>query len=109
MPDDFNQIASGASKDIQIAGMRIPAQSLLHLQSQPVHAFAHVRPANRQPHPDTTGNRDHRRAKAATTAAAKAGDPEAGIRIRMPPGNSISIADIAGGAVMPSPAGAITT
>jgi hypothetical protein len=44
--------------------------------------------------------RHHRRANAATTAVAKAGDTEAGIRTRASPGNSISIAGIGGGAVM---------
>src|SRR5262249_44899883 len=109
MPNNFDQIASGASKDVQIAGMRIPTQYLLNLQGQLVHALAHVGPADRQPDPYTAGNRDHRCAKAATTAAAKAGDTEAGIRPRAPPENSISIAGIAGAAVMPASAGATTT
>jgi hypothetical protein len=55
------------------------------------------------------GNRDHRRASAATTAAAKAGDTEAGIRNRALPANSISIAGMNGGAAMPLPAGATST
>src|SRR5215831_3206567 len=109
MPNDFNEIAPDASKDVQIAGMRVPTQNLLNLQGQSVHALAHVGAADRQPHPDTRGNRDHRRANAATTAATKAGDTEAGIRTRASPENSISIAAIDGGALTLSPAGATTT
>jgi len=43
-------------------------------------------------------NRDHRRASASTTAAAKAGDTEAGSRTRVLPANSISITGMRGGA-----------
>ena len=63
---------------------------LLHLQRQPVHPFAHVGPADRQPHSNPARNRDHRRASASTTAAANAGGTKAGIRTRALPGNSIS-------------------
>src|SRR3954470_21992437 len=68
MPDDFNQIASGAAKNVQIAGVRVAAERLLHLQRQPVHAFPHVGPADRQPHPYTRGNRDHRRSSTSSTS-----------------------------------------
>src|SRR5207245_3248389 len=84
------------------ARMRVAAQPLLHLQRQPVHAFAHVGPTHCQPHSNPARNRDHPRASAATTAAAKAGDTEAGIRIRALPANSISIAGT-GGTATPSP------
>src|SRR5258705_6082680 len=103
MPDDLEQVTSGASEDVKIARVRVTSQRLLHLQRQPVHAFAHVGPADRQPHPNSRGNRDHRRASASTTAAAKAGDTEAGIRTRALPANSISIAGTDGTAT-PSPA-----
>src|SRR5438477_13119512 len=108
MPDDLNQVASDASEHVEVTGVRIAPQNLLHLQRQPVHAFAHVGPTDCQPHPNPARNRDHRRASASTTAAAKAGDTEAGIRIRALPANSISIAGT-GGAATPSPAGAIST
>jgi hypothetical protein len=103
MPDDLEQVTSGASKDLTIAGMRVAAQRLLHLQRQAVHTTPPVGVADRQPHPHPARNRDHRRARAATTAAAKAGDTKAGIRTRALPANSISIAGTAGGAAMPSP------
>ena len=53
--------------------------------------------ADRQPYPHTRGNQDHRRANAATTAAAKAGGTDSGIRARTWPANSISIAGSGGG------------
>src|SRR5438105_15733070 len=109
MPDDLEQVTSGASEDVKIARVRVTSQRLLHLQRQPVHAFAHVGSAHRQPHSNPRGNRDHRRVSAATTAAAKAGDTEAGIRTRALPAHSISIAGIGGDAVTPSPAGATNT
>jgi hypothetical protein len=87
--------------------MRVAPQRLLHLQRQPVHALPHVGAADRQPHPLARGDRDHRCANAATTAAAKAGDTEVGIRTRAFPANSISIADIGGSAVVPLSTGAI--
>src|SRR5438132_12743996 len=108
MPNDLEQVTSDASKDVKIARMRVAAQCLLHLQRQPVHAFAHVGPTDRQPHPNPARNRDHHRANASTTAAAKAGDTEAGIRTRALPANSISIAGT-GGMAMPLPAGATST
>src|SRR5712672_4546322 len=79
-PGDLEQVTSGAPEDVKIARMRVAAQRLLHLQRQPVHAFAHVGPTDCWPHSNPARNRDHRRASASTTAAAKAGDTEAGIR-----------------------------
>src|SRR5207244_11085781 len=97
-----------APEDVKIARMRVAAQPLLHLQRQPVHAFAHVGPTDCQPHSNPARNRDHRPASASTTAAAKAGDTEAGIRTRALPANSISNAGT-GGMATPSPAGATST
>ena len=50
-----------------------------------------------------------RRATASTTAAAKAGDTDAGIRTQVLPANSISIAGMGGGAVTLSPVSARIT
>ena len=108
MPDDLQQVTSGPSKDVKIAGMRVTAQRLLHLQRQPIHAFTHIGPADRQPHSNPARNRDHRRASASTIAAANAGDTEAGMRTRALPAKSISIAGT-GGVARPSPAGATST
>src|SRR3954471_5414512 len=68
MPDDLDQVASGAAKNVQIADVRVAAKGLLHLQRQPVHAFAHVGPADRQPDPHPRGNRDHRRSRTSSTS-----------------------------------------
>jgi hypothetical protein len=76
---------------------------LLDLDRQAVHAAPHVGVTDRQPYPHTRGNRDHRRANAPTTAAAKAGDTGAGIRTRTLSAKTISIAGIGGGAAMPAP------
>src|SRR5712672_1327358 len=73
--------------------MRIAAERLLYLQCQAVHAFPHVGPADRQPHPNTARNRDHRRASALMTAEARSAGIEPGMRTRALPENSISIAD----------------
>src|SRR3954452_9957502 len=77
---------------IEIAGMRIAAESLLYLQRQTVHAFPHVGPADRQPHPHPAWNRDHRRASALMTAEARSAGIEAGMRTRALPASSTSIA-----------------
>src|SRR6202011_6388948 len=108
VPDDLDEVTSGASEHVKIARMWVAAQPLLHLQRQPVHAFAHVCPTDCQPHSNPARNRDHPRASASTTAAAKAGDTEPGIRIRALPANSISIAR-SGDRARPSPVGATST
>src|ERR1700680_4254956 len=68
VPDNLDQPASGSSKNVQIASMRVPAERLLDLQRQAVHALAHVRAADRQPHPNARGNRDHRRSSTSSTS-----------------------------------------
>src|SRR5204863_9896791 len=78
---------------VEIAGMRFAAERLLYLQCQAVHAFPHVGPADRQPHPNTARNRDHRRASALTTAEARTAGIEPGMRTRTLPANATSIAD----------------
>ena len=39
-------------KDVQIAGVRVAPERLLHLQRQAVHAAPHVGVPDRQPHPN---------------------------------------------------------
>jgi len=50
MPKNFYQIAAAASKDVEIAGVRITLQRLLHLEGEPIHATAHVGMTGRNPH-----------------------------------------------------------
>ena len=49
--------------------MGVAPQTLLHLQRQRVHPPAHVRYPRGQPHPHSTGNRNHRRPTTASTRA----------------------------------------
>src|SRR5512134_1753733 len=93
MPENLYQVTAAAAKNVEIAAVRVAPQRLLNLQRQAVHAAPHVRPADRQPHPHPARNRDHRRSKAAITAAARSGEIDAGIRSRDEPDSSISIAD----------------
>src|SRR5207248_2981961 len=67
MPKNLNQVTSGASEDVKIAGMRIAPQSLLNLKGQAVHAAPHIRSSDRKPDPHTRGNRDHRRSSTSST------------------------------------------
>src|SRR5471030_2698081 len=67
MPEDLCQIATPASEDIEIAGVGIPLQVLLNLQSQALHAAAHVGVAGRDPDPDAARYRDHRRLRTSRT------------------------------------------
>src|ERR1700730_3542225 len=97
-----------AAKTINIAGMRIALQPLLNLQREAVHPAPHVGVADRQPHSNPRGNRDHRLDNALTTAAANPVGIEAGMSKRALPANSISIAGAAGHPA-PCPTGAIST
>src|SRR5438034_7102231 len=67
MPKNLNQVTSGASEDVKIAGMRIAPQGLLNLKGQAVHAAPHIRSSDRKPDPHTRGNRDHRRSSTSST------------------------------------------
>ncbi len=77
MPNYFYQITSATSKDVQIISMRVTTERLLHLQRQAIHAFSHVRAPHRQPHPDSSGNRYHRRPKTFTTRVSAAASTSA--------------------------------
>src|SRR5580658_9770934 len=91
VPDNLDQPAPGSSKNIEIADMRIPPEHLLHLQRQAVHALAHIRAADRQPHPDARGNQDHRRSSTSKTNRSAEALTPLPTRTRQPPANSISI------------------
>src|SRR5712691_4622663 len=111
MPENLDQMTALAAEHIEIAGMRIALQTLLHLDRQTVHAAPHIGVSDRQPHPHTGRNRDHRRDSALTTAAANAAGIEPGIRTRTFPA-STSIAGSGQGAapfVAVLSAGAIST
>ena len=88
MPDNLDQIAAAAAEDIKIAGMRIPAQRLLNLQSEALHPATHIGPADRQPDPHLARNRDHETPSAFTIAAASVGGVVSGIRSSTLPATS---------------------
>src|SRR6266852_8909210 len=48
--------------------MGVPAERLLHLQRQSVHAAPHIGAADRQPDPHARGYRDHRRSSTSSTS-----------------------------------------
>src|SRR5438270_11030718 len=49
MPDNLDQISTGAPENEEIACMGIAPQCLLDLQSQAIHASPHVRSSDRKP------------------------------------------------------------
>ena len=69
MPEDFYEVASTPSENIQIPRVRIVPEILLDLEDQGVHAAPHVGHPGRQPDPNTARNRDHRRARTESTRA----------------------------------------
>src|SRR4051812_18138788 len=91
MPKDLCQIATPASEDIEIAGVGIPLQALLNLQSQTVHAAPHVGVAGRDPDPDAARYRDHRRLKTSRTRSNASASTFSSTLTRLPPPSSISI------------------
>src|SRR5260370_39701321 len=95
MPNNLDQIASGTSENVQIAGMRALAERLLHLQRQSVHAAPHIGAADRQPDPDARGYGDHRRSSTSSTSRSAEALTPFPVRTRQPPTSSISLCSFA--------------
>src|SRR5438309_3521319 len=91
MPKNLNQVTSGASEDVKIAGMRIAPQGLLNLKGQAVHAAPHIRSSDRKPDPHTRGNRDHRRSSTSSTRRSACASTPLLTRTRYLPARSISM------------------
>src|SRR5688572_22367203 len=91
MPKNLQKITAPAAEDKKMARVRVALEHLLDLERQPVHAFAHIRAASRQPHPRPARERDHRPARARRAAATTPGSTAPEIRTRSPPASSISI------------------
>jgi hypothetical protein len=91
MPDNLDQIATGASEDKKITRVRIAPQGLLDLQSQAIHASPHVRSSDHKPDPHTRGNRDHRRSSTSSTRRSACASTPLRTRTRYVPARSISI------------------
>src|SRR5450755_3666947 len=95
VPEYLDQLAALAAEHVEITAVRITLERFLNLQSQRVHAAAHVGMASSDPHPHPRSHRDHRRrpsASTATAAVSAAASTAPVIRIRAPVANSISIA-----------------
>ena len=80
MPNNLQHVATGASKDKQVAGVWIAAKRFLDLESKPVHAPPHIGLTDRQPDSGARWYRDHRPTTALMIAAASSGDTETGMR-----------------------------
>src|SRR5215211_1899529 len=91
MPEDLCQIATSASEDIEIAGVGIPLQALLNLQSQTLHAAPHVGVAGRDPDPNAARYRDHRRLRTSRTRLNASASTFSSTLTRLPSPSSISI------------------
>src|SRR5271154_1664927 len=95
MPDDLYEVRFGASEDVKIARVGIPAECLLHLQRQAIHPAPHIGPPDSQPDTHTRRNRDHRRSSASSTRRRAFASTPLPIRMRYLSPNSISIVSIA--------------
>ncbi len=63
MPEQLDEIAPAPAKAEDLPGMRIAPQALLNLESQRVHAAAHVRHPASDPHAHPRRERDHGRSR----------------------------------------------
>ena len=96
MPQAFYEVASTTAEDTQIPRMRVAPEILLDLKRQGVHAAPHVGHPGRQPDPNTARNRDHRRARTASTRASAEPSTSRSTITREPSASAISIRPAAG-------------
>src|SRR3984885_3401454 len=59
MPDDLQKVSLAPAENVEIAGMRIALQRLLHENRKGAESFSHIRVARRQPHPNAARKSDH--------------------------------------------------
>jgi hypothetical protein len=91
VPNDFDQITSTASEDVEIAAVGIALQLFLHHQRKAAEAASHVGVPGGEPYPHIAGDRDHRRSSTSRTRASAAASTLASTRTRRPPPRWISI------------------
>jgi hypothetical protein len=91
MPQTLDQGAAAASKDKQMARMRIVLQRLLDDQSKAVESLAQVSVARRQPYANTAGDLDHCRDNALMMRVSAAPSTSAPTMILSPAPSTISI------------------
>jgi hypothetical protein len=97
---NLDQVTPGASKNVQIAGMRIASQCFLDPKSQAVYAAPHIGAPDRQPDPYAQGDRNHRRSNTSSTRRNACRSKTLPTQIPYLPATSISIfsATVDGGA-----------
>ena len=59
MPNNFQKVSLAPAENVEIAGMRIALQRLLHENRKGAESFSHIRVARRQPHPNAARKSDH--------------------------------------------------
>src|SRR5208282_4258709 len=111
MPKNLDQVTSGASKNVQITGMRIAPQRFLDLESQAIHAAPHIGAPDRKPDPYARGDRYHRRSNTSSTRRNACRSKPLPTQTRYLPATSISIfsATVDGCAATSSCSAVITT
>src|SRR4051812_49347485 len=91
MPNDLDQVAAAAPKNVEITSVRITLQALLNETRQAREAAAHIGVAGRKPHPHITRYGNHRRSSTSRTRASASGSTCASTRMRRRLPSSISI------------------
>jgi hypothetical protein len=91
MPNDLDQVAAAASKNVEITNMRISLQTLLHETREAREAAPHVGMTRRKPNPHVARDRDHRRSRTSSTRANASASTCASTRMRRRLPRSISI------------------
>src|ERR1019366_10143277 len=90
MPKDLQQVATFATENVKIAGVRIAAKSLLNLQRQPIHAAPHIGHTGGQPDTNPRRWRNHPRS-AVSTRRKVARLTFCPVRTMVPSSNTMSI------------------
>src|SRR5665647_771651 len=91
MPDDLDQVAAAAPKNVEIANVRIPLQALLNQTRKARESAAHIGMAGRKPHPHIARYGNHRRSSTPRTRASASGSTCASTQMRRRLPRSISI------------------
>jgi hypothetical protein len=59
MPNNFQKVSLAPPENVEIAGVRIALQCLLHKHRKRAESLSHIRVARRQPHPNAAWKGDH--------------------------------------------------
>ena len=91
MPNDLDQVAAAAPKNVEIANVRITLQALLNQTRKARESAAHVGMTGRKPHSHITRYGNHRRSSTSRTRSSASGSTCASTRMRRRLPRSISI------------------